>query len=168
MPARPPPPANHLLIGHLAQRTGRSVHTLRWYEQQGLVPGVQRDAGGRRRYSELHVGWLQLMDRLRRTGMSVAEMQHYTALVQQGRATLAEREALLRAHRQKVQHTIDEWTAALALLDDKIDFYTQWIAQGQRPGTAPRDRPARAAASPSTPAAAAAAPTPRPSRRPRP
>jgi DNA-binding transcriptional MerR regulator len=126
----------HLLIGSLVERTGRSVHTIRWYERQGLVPGVQRDAGGRRRYSELHVGWLLLMDRLRRTGMSIAEMREYTALVQQGKATLKQRQAMLKAHRERVQRTIDEWTEALTLLDDKIDFYGAWISSGKRP---PRD-----------------------------
>jgi DNA-binding transcriptional MerR regulator len=125
--------SNPLLIGTLSARTGRSVHAIRWYEAQGLVPGVARDAGGRRVYSELHVGWLQLMDRLRRTGMTIAEMREYTALVQQGKATLRQRQDLLRAHRKRVQDTIDEWTEALSLLDGKIDFYGQWLSTGKRP-----------------------------------
>ena len=122
-----------LMIGGLAQRTGRSIDTIRWYEAQGLVPGVARDAGGRRRYSEQHVGWLLLMDRLRRTGMSIAEMRQYTALVKQGRSTLKERQDMLRAHRERVERTIAEWTEALALLDGKIDFYGQWLHTGRRP-----------------------------------
>ena len=122
-----------LLIGDLSTRTGRSVHTIRWYEAQGLVPGVARDAGGRRLYTEQHVSWLELMERLRRTGMSIAEMREYTALVQQGRATLEQRREMLRAHRERVQRTIAEWTEALGLLDHKIDFYGQWLASGKRP-----------------------------------
>jgi DNA-binding transcriptional MerR regulator len=125
--------SEELLIGHLAVRTGRSVHAIRWYESQGLVPGVRRDGGGRRVYSELHVGWLQLMERLRRTGMSIAEMRDYTALVEQGKASLKQREQMLRAHRERVQRTIEEWNEALALLDGKIDFYGQWQASGKRP-----------------------------------
>jgi len=122
-----------LRIGELAARTGRSIYAIRWYEAQGLIPGVQRDAGGRRRYSELHLGWLSLMDRLRRTGMSVAQMRAYTTLVKQGRATLAQRQEMLRAHRAKVEATIAEWNEALAMLDGKIDFYGEWIAGGKRP-----------------------------------
>jgi DNA-binding transcriptional MerR regulator len=87
----------------------------------------------RRVYSELHVGWLQLMERLRRTGMSIAEMRDYTALVEQGKASLKQREQMLRAHRERVQRTIEEWNEALALLDGKIDFYGQWQASGKRP-----------------------------------
>lgn len=124
-------------IGTLAARTGRSIHTIRWYEAQGLVPGVQRDAGGRRVYHEQHVGWLLLMDRLRRTGMTIAEMREYTALVQQGKSTLARRRAMLQAHRERVERTIAEWTEALGLLDDKIDFYGQWLSTGKRPPLEP-------------------------------
>lgn len=122
-----------LMIGGLAQRTGRSIDTIRWYEAQGLVPGVARDPGGRRRYTEQHVGWLLLMDRLRKTGMSIAEMRQYTAFVKQGRSTLKERQNMLRAHRERVERTIAEWTEALALLDGKIDFYGQWLHTGRRP-----------------------------------
>ena len=138
----PPMPAP-LRIGELSSRTGRSIHTIRWYEAQGLVPGVARDAANRRVYNERHVGWLELMDRLRRTGMTIAEMRTYTALVQQGRATLGERRELLRRHRERVRQRIAEWTEALALLDGKIDFYAQWLATGRRPPLPAVDKPSR-------------------------
>ena len=121
------------MIGQLAARTGRSVHTIRWYEAQGLIPGVARDGGGRRVYGELHISWLDLMDRLRRTGMSIAEMREYTALVKQGSSTLCKRQALLSAHREQVRDMIAEWQLALKLLDSKIDFYDEWVASGKRP-----------------------------------
>lgn len=122
-----------LHIGDIATRTGKSIHTIRWYEAQGLIPGVTRDAAGRRVYADTHIGWLTLMDRLRRTGMSVAEMRGYTDLVRQGKPTLKARQSLLRAHRRRVLDTIDEWQQALALLDHKIDFYGLWLESGHRP-----------------------------------
>ncbi|MBC7802470.1 MAG: MerR family transcriptional regulator [Candidatus Parcubacteria bacterium] len=131
-------PPERLRIGELAARTGRSVHAIRWYEAQGLIPGVARDAGGRRVYSDQHLGWLDLMDRLRRTGMSIAQMRAYTALVRRGRSTLAERRDILAAHRARVQQTIEDWGRALKLLDGKIEFYGDWIASGRRP---PNPRP---------------------------
>jgi hypothetical protein len=66
-------------IGVLSARTGRSIHTIRWYEAQGLIPGVARDGGGRRVYGELHVGWLALMDRLRRTASACCRRSPSTA-----------------------------------------------------------------------------------------
>ncbi len=149
-PAQPlatPLPAQSLPIGALAKSSGRSVHTIRWYEAQGLMPGVQRDGGGRRRYSPQHIEWLNLMVRLRATGMTIAKMRRYATLVRQGKASLAERRALLQAHRDEVLARIDEWNMALTLLDDKIDFYGEWLQKGKRPvwpnETTPRQPPAK-------------------------
>ena len=124
-------------IGELAQRTGRSVHTIRWYEAQGLMPGVARDGGGRRVFRDEHVDWLELMDRLRRTGMSIAQMRRYTALVKQGRATLGERRQMLAEHRARVEANLADLQAALQLLDRKIDFYGEWMSTGHRPRRTP-------------------------------
>ena len=129
-----------LHIGDIARRTGRSIHTIRWYEAQGLIPGVVRDKGGRRLYSERHVGWLDLMERLRCTGMSIAEMRKYTALAKQGSATLKDRRALLAGHRARVRETIGRWGEALALLDAKVDYYDEWVASGARPAVEPHRR----------------------------
>ncbi len=120
-------------IGELAERTGRSIHAIRWYEAQGLIPGVIRDGGGRRVYSELHLSWLDLMERLRRTGMSIAQMRQYTVLVKQGNKTLRQRQKLLSQHRARVKQTIIEWEQALGLIDSKIDFYGEWLTTGRRP-----------------------------------
>lgn len=127
-------------IGTLATRSGRSIHTIRWYETQGLIPGVARDTGGRRVYVEQHVGWLQLMERLRHTGMSIAEMREYTALVKAGRPTLQQRRDMLAAHRVRVLEAIRRQRAALQMIDAKVGFYDEWIATGHRPKNDPNRR----------------------------
>ncbi len=95
---------------------------------------MARDAGGRRVYGPLHVGWLELMERLKRTGMSVAEMRRYTALVMAGSRTLKDRQALLAAHRERVLATMAEWQQALALMDSKIAYYDHWARKRPAPG----------------------------------
>jgi DNA-binding transcriptional MerR regulator len=129
--------SERFLIGELARRTGHTVHAIRWYEAQGLIPGVVRDVSGRRVYTVRHQSWLELIDRLRRTGMSVAQMREYAALVRQGSATLNQQQALLEAHREKVKATIAEWTKAMRLINRKISFYDEWAITGQRPARAP-------------------------------
>ncbi|MBX3608983.1 MAG: MerR family transcriptional regulator [Hydrogenophaga sp.] len=126
-----------LRIGELAARSQRSVHTIRWYESQGLMPGVARDAAGRRVYHPMHLDWLDLMDRLRCTGMSIADMREYTTLVRQGKGSLRQRKALLQAHKERAQATIAQWVQALALIDGKIAFYDEWLATGHAPTTLP-------------------------------
>lgn len=137
MDARAPQP---LHIGDIARRSGRSVHTIRWYEAQGLMPGVSRDRGGRRVYSDDHIGWLDLMDRLRCTGMSIKQLREYTNLVKEGSATLRKRRALLADHQLRVQAMIAKWTEALALVDAKIEFYDEWVTKGSRPAVSAQQR----------------------------
>jgi DNA-binding transcriptional MerR regulator len=129
-----------LYIGDVAKRTGRSVHAIRWYEAQGLLPGVARDAGGRRIYGEHHVGWLDLMERLRCTGMSITQMREYTMLAKQGVAALPQRRALLAKHQRRVRESIARWSEASTLIDAKVEFYDEWIANGTRPVVTPHQR----------------------------
>ena len=67
-------------IGDFARLCGFSVHAIRWYEAQGLIPNVGRDRGGRRVYEEGHVEHLAFIDRMRRSGMPVAELRRLTEL----------------------------------------------------------------------------------------
>ena len=68
-------------------------------ENTTTLLGAARDAGGRRTDREQYVGRLALMERLRRSGPSIAEMWRCTALVKQGRATLTRRREMPAAHR---------------------------------------------------------------------
>jgi DNA-binding transcriptional MerR regulator len=125
--------ALRLRIGEVAERTGRSVDTIRWYERQGLLPPVPRQ-GTHRVYSKRHLEWLELMERLRRSGMTVAQLRNYTELAQRGGATLEQTRALLIAHKASVEERIAEWQQARRLVDEKIAVYSAWIEQGARPG----------------------------------
>jgi len=128
-------PAPGLRIGELARRSGRSVHTIRWYDAQGLMPGVVRSAAGHRLFNLRHVEWLALLERLRHTGMSIAQMRAYTALVRQGRGSIERQRAVLAAHRERVAETIAAWQASLELIDAKLAYYAQWSATGERPAS---------------------------------
>ena len=120
-------------IGRLAQLSGRSVHTIRWYETQGLIPRVERDMGGRRVYQRDHVDHLIFLERMRQTGMSVADMRQLTTLGLQGWRTLDERQALLAAHRAYVEGKIREMQTALELIEAKAAYYAKWAANKKRP-----------------------------------
>ncbi|HEY0855930.1 MAG TPA: MerR family transcriptional regulator [Albitalea sp.] len=129
----PPIAPGFLHIGELSRRTGRSIYTIRWYEQQKLIPGVRRDAAGRRIYREQHVTWLDLLDRLRLSGMSIRQIREYAQLVRRGDATLEQRREMLRAHRELVDRQMAQLAAARAVIDGKIDFYARWLREGRQP-----------------------------------
>lgn len=110
-------------ISEVVAMTGLSAHTLRWYERIGLMPHVDRSHTGQRRYTNRDLNWLDLVGKLRLTGMPVADMVRYAELVRAGEHTFPEREDLLTAHREDVRRRIAELQGTLAVLDHKIDNY---------------------------------------------
>ncbi|WP_431044628.1 MerR family transcriptional regulator [Streptomyces sp. P1-3] len=110
-------------ISEVAEHTGLSAHTLRWYERIGLMPHVDRNHTGQRRFTNRDLDWLALVGKLRLTGMPVADMVRYAELVREGRHTFPAREELLTAHRDAVRQRIAELQSTLDILDYKIDIY---------------------------------------------
>jgi DNA-binding transcriptional MerR regulator len=112
-----------LTVSEAAEEVGLSAYTLRWYEQEGLVSPIGRDSAGRRRYTRDDVCWLELLTRLRRTGMPVRDMRRYAELARLGDQTLGARRELFEAHRERVLARIAELEEDLRMLDYKIDLY---------------------------------------------
>ncbi|RCG24272.1 MerR family transcriptional regulator [Streptomyces diacarni] len=116
-------------ISEVAAFTGLSAHTLRWYERIGLMPHVDRSHTGQRRFSARDLDWLDLVGKLRLTGMTVADMVRYAELVRQGERTVAERQSLLEDTREGVLARIAELRDTLDVLDYKIDHYSRKTGQ---------------------------------------
>lgn len=119
-------------ISEVAALSGLSAHTLRWYERIGLMPHVDRSHTGQRRFSNRDLDWLSLVSKLRLTGMAVADMVRYAELVRAGDGTFAARKELLEATREDVLRRITEFQDALAVLNFKIDVYTEESETGAR------------------------------------
>jgi DNA-binding transcriptional MerR regulator len=120
-----------LSIGQVAERTGLSVHALRFYEREGILANpVRRGPGGRRVYSEDDVEWLTVCIVLRASGVPVVAIRRYTDLFRQGVGNEEERLTLLREHRERVTTQIDELTRCLALINYKVGAYEDILAQG--------------------------------------
>lgn len=61
-------------IGQVAGKTGLPRDTLRYYERIGLLPGIARDAGGRRRYGRRDLDRLRFVQRARKMNFSLTEI----------------------------------------------------------------------------------------------
>lgn len=114
-----------LTIAEVAGRTGLTQHTLRYYERDGLMLRVDRDESGHRRYSEHDLGWIELITKLRATGMPVREVRRYAELVRAGNGNEDERLTLLRAHRERVRAQLDTMASYLRSIDMKISYYAE-------------------------------------------
>jgi len=119
-----------LSIAQAAAETGLTTHTLRYYERDGLMLApVDRATSGHRRYSEWDLVWIEMITRLRSTGMPIRDVRRYAALVRDGAGNEAERLALLKAHRERVEAQLVEVTAHLRAIDHKIGIYEGQVDQ---------------------------------------
>ncbi len=116
-------------ISDVAERTGLSVHTLRYYERAGLMPRpIGRSSSTHRRYSEGDVSWVVFLTRLRSTGMPIATLREYTVLAQRGDDTAEARLELLLRHRISFLARLEEMQQSLEVIDRKIELYTEQVA----------------------------------------
>jgi DNA-binding transcriptional MerR regulator len=113
-----------LSIAETAERCGLTPHTLRYYERDGLLlRPVGRTSSGHRSYDADDLRWIELITRLRATGMPIREVKAYTELVRAGHGNEAERLELLQAHRARVLAELAEVTRHLGAIDAKIGIY---------------------------------------------
>ena len=109
-----------LTIQQVAERTGLSIDTLRYYERIGLLEPVGRTQSGHRRYTQHDLDWIDLLIRLRSTGMPRAQMVRFTQLRRQGPATLTERRIMLEQHQSFLEQHMQELEQHMHVLRQKI------------------------------------------------
>ena len=56
----------------VSQKLNISPYTLKYYEKEGLLLSVQRNHDGRRVYTDIDLGYIQLACCMRYIGMSIA------------------------------------------------------------------------------------------------
>lgn len=114
-------------IGKFSDISGISIDTLRFYEKEQLI-AVERDNGGRRKYTDADIQWMAFIKRLKETGMPIRQIQRYAKLRYEGDSTLRERLEMLREHHGYVLSRKKAWEDYLQHLDEKIETYEEKIA----------------------------------------
>lgn len=116
-------------IGQISQMSGLPVSTLRYYDQQGLFPNLQRQSGIRK-FGEQEVEALRIIECLKASGLEISEIKHYFELCGGGPATYAQRRELFEIRRQAVERELSRLQNTLNILNYKCWYYDQAIADG--------------------------------------
>ncbi|MDR1421152.1 MAG: MerR family transcriptional regulator [Treponema sp.] len=111
-------------IKQVSEKTSLPPHVLRYYENEGLLPGVGRSRNGMRCYSENDLEWLGLICCLKNTGMSIKQIRSFVELSLEGDSSLKSRCELLREHKKNVEAQIEEMKKHLAKVTHKLRKFT--------------------------------------------
>lgn len=109
-----------------------TYQTLKFYCNEGLVPGVKRDSNNRRIFDENDVKWIKDLTCLKKCGMSIQEMKEYLALCLKGESTIIPRKEMLAKKQEALLLSIKELEDSVAYIDWKQNFYDE-VLSGKRP-----------------------------------
>lgn len=126
-------------VGEMAQKIGVPASTLRYYDQQGLLPFVEHSHGGVRMFRESDYEWLQIIQCLKKTGMPLKDIRTFILMAMQGDDTIAARLDMMLRQREAVQRRMQELAQTLETLDFKCWYYQ--TAQKAGSTAVPRDMP---------------------------
>ena len=110
------------------EKTGLSYETLKFYCNQGLVPGVQRDERNRRIFTEQNIAWIISLNCLKNCNMGIREMQEYLALCLEGPASIPVRKEILERKREELEAERKRIQDSIDYIDWKQNLYDEVLA----------------------------------------
>ncbi|KRL04417.1 MerR family transcriptional regulator [Liquorilactobacillus oeni] len=93
-------------IGQVSELKSISPYTLRYYDNQKLLPKVFRDKNGARRFTEEDLQWLDMIKCLKNTNMPLEEIKLFVDSTYEGKNTLNNRIKLLQGQEKQIKKNI--------------------------------------------------------------
>lgn len=110
-------------IGEVAQSLGVATSALRYYDREGLLPDLDRSAGGTRLFGEEDLGALRVIDCLKRAGMQIRDIRQFMDWYRMGDETLALRRDLFDRCRGQLLDQMAQLQRALDMAEYKSWYY---------------------------------------------
>lgn len=114
-------------IREIAREAGCNEQTVRWYEDQGLLPPVPRTAGGQRRYDARHRNQLAFLRHARELGFSLETIRELLTLYRAPEESCAAADQIAARHLAEIRHRI----ARLQALEAELQRMVTECAHGR-------------------------------------
>jgi MerR family transcriptional regulator, aldehyde-responsive regulator len=118
-------------ISQASESSGLTVDTIRFYEKAGMLPQLARDKRGWRSFDGPSVDWLLVLQRLRATGMPLADVKRFAVLANgsgsQSKSAAIERLQILERHQVMLKQRRAALEACEQFLTYKINIYRQQV-----------------------------------------
>ena len=106
-------------VGEMAKVMGVPASTLRYYDNEGILPCVERSNGGIRMFTDKDYEWLKVVECLKKSGLSIKDIKAFTEMINRGDDSLQERLTLFRTRRDSVKKQIADLQETLDYLEFK-------------------------------------------------
>ena len=120
-------------IKEVADMMGVTTSTLRYYDQEGLLPNVKR-VNGIRVFEDKDFKWLRVLNCLKNTNMPIKKIKEYVELASKGDKTLEKRYNLIKEQKELILKQIEEYKLYLKEIEFKEWYYETAIKNGTEKG----------------------------------
>ena len=114
-------------IGQVAKLTGLSISTIRYYDKEGLLNGINRKSGIRS-FNDKDLNTIRVIECLKNSGMLIKEIRDFMKLCEEGDSSLNERHNFFLDQEKKVQDQIKSLNQTLKLIKFKQWYYLKAIS----------------------------------------
>lgn len=97
--------------------------TLRYYDNEGLIPNLGKDENGIRYFTKNNIDTLYTINCLKKANMSLKEIKDFLGLVEKGDSTIEKRHEMFLKKKEDVLSQINDMKEILDYLEYKIWFY---------------------------------------------
>lgn len=114
-------------IGEISKMFHLPIHTLRYYDSEGLFPFIKRDEHDNRYFEEEDLKLIRSICCLKDSNMPLKEIKNYIDLYMEGKSTLEKRYQIFYAHKEKLLKQIHELEESMAVMDKTMNSYAKAI-----------------------------------------
>lgn len=109
-------------IGQVSEMFGLPTSTLRYYDKQGLFPGLERTSGIRQ-FGDTELEALRVIECLKKAGMEIKDIRLFMEWCAEGSSTYPQRKAMFEERKAHMESEIAKMDRALDMLKFKCWFY---------------------------------------------
>lgn len=120
-------------IGQVSEMFNLPVSTLRYYDKEGLLPGIKR-VSGIRRFGDKEIEALRVIECLKKSGLEIKQIKQFMQWCSEGSSTYPQRKELFETQKKQVEEEIGRMKKTLDMLIFKCWYYGEAIKAGNEDG----------------------------------
>jgi len=114
-------------VKDISDMLGLSKHTVRYYDNENLIPYVSRSESNIRLFSDYDIQWFKTVNCLRYSGLSIVQVKNYIKMCLKGDETIIERAKIIFQQEKVLEEKAKELNKQLEMIKYKKAYYEKLL-----------------------------------------
>ncbi len=116
-------------VKDISAMLGLSKHTIRYYDNENLIPYASRSESNIRLFSDYDIQWFKTVNCLRYSGLSILQVKNYIKMCLLGDETILERAKIIFQQEKTLEEKAKEVNNQLEIIRYKKAYYEKLITE---------------------------------------